>query len=1567
MAINLKFDLLGNPEPPSIVLASRNGNKFGQLDVNVESIDVLDKLNGASELSFTLNKYIDGELTPYWDKVVDFKLIYCPEWDMWFEIKVELDEATETVKTVFGTQLGQAELSQIMLYNIEINTEADIERDDYKTSILCDENNPKSSILHRLLEKAPHYSIAYVDETIQRIQRQFSFDGTSICDAFNEIAEEIGCLFVYNSNTKFDGTPNRTISVYDLQQNCKSCGHRGEFTDKCPECGSTNIKYGYGEDTTIFVTSDELATEGIELVTDTDAVKNCFKLEAGDDLMTAAIRSCNPNGSDYIWYFSDTLKADMSDELVDKLNSYNDSYQYYYNNHVSTLNGTFVNQYNALVKKYADYYNTKSTCLDCKTEGYFQEQCTNCNSKNIITGQTLQVIPSSVAGYPNLINAYYNTIDLGLYLESGLMPNVSMSDTTAVEQISLLTSSALSPVAVNVKDINNASLTTTDSAVVSIAKAIIRPTYKVSVVDGSSSLSGVSADGTYKVWTGKLVVTNYSDESDSATSGTITVKVNNDTVTFIKQKIEKALNKENTDDYSITGLFAKGYAEFCAELKKYALNPLNSFSQACDVCLSILLEQGVGDDGSNESDAFKKAEKKALYEALWLPYYNKQQAINKEIKDRENEIVIIEGVWDNSDEENPKCTTKGLQQYIEECQKEIQDALNFENYLGESLWLEFCAYRREDKYSNDNYISDGLSNAELLEKANEFIKVAEEEIFKSAELQHSISSTLNNLLALPKFESLLKFFKTGNWIRVQADDEIYKLRLLEYGFNYGDSESISVEFSDVTKIKNGITDIQDIMSQASSMASSYDAVQRQAQKGDVARGTIDQWLIDGLDSANVRIKNNNNEEIVITKSGLLARTYGDITGTYSPEQFKLTHNIMAYTEDGWETVSTALGKHDYKYWAWDSENNENSGFQDATGYGMSAKFAQAAYIIGSQIISGEIISYNYKPKTEGTYFNLVDGDFDIAGGSIIYNADEKTLTLKNVTIEWDSATKPSVAHVDGLDKYLEKLEEVEQTVDVTKSVADNAKEIGDKLVNGLGFKETEITGQYVISPVIAGGYLLIGDTTGTYAQITTHGQLKCAGAEINGHITATSLTLGSGVTVSSDAVDGLASVATSGNYADLLNQPKIPESVEDLGLDSSTIVYKGDISQSAKIDDLGNAYLETTVPTLDADGKITYITYATYDAGSHIVFGAIGEDVVGQNYFCVEKNGLLTARNAFIYGTIYATDGEFTGTVKGSAIQGGSLLIGDESGTYAQITENGKLKCNGAEITGTAYINNGQIGGWTIGRYAITKSDATGLISGMTAHGVWIKTSTSTTNGKGYVRLFSGTSTSLVTPDVYDSENANTYKMYNNAGNFYVTSQGYMYATDAHINGTMTLGALDSDGNATYYISPIDFESTLEEYIKLPCFSATHEVLTFTSDIDLSAGYHFTIGTGGTLTFNTTNGFTTMVSAGSISTTGTISAKSITADNFYAGNSNLLTLINNNASDIGELSGTVTAHETLINTNKNNIDKLSTQITTLQSTHTSDIQDLQTQVSSLSTTMVVELGNLSRRISALGG
>ncbi len=949
MAINIKFDLIGNPEPPTIILATRNGNKLGQLNVDCGSIELGDKFNDASEFSFILNKYINGEINNLWDKVVDFKLVYCKEWDMWFEISVELDESTKTIKTVLCTQLGQAELSQIMLYDIEINTEDDIARDDYKISILYNENDPEASILNRILkDKAPHYTIAYVSPTIAKIQRSFSFDGKSIYDAFKEIAEEIGCLFVYNSNSDKNGRIQRTISVYDLQQCCNSCGHRGEFTDKCPKCDSTDITNGYGEDTLIFVTSDELATEGIQLTTDVASVKNCFKLEAGDDLMTATIRNCNPNGTDYIWYFSDSLKEDMSDELVEKLEKYDNEYKYYSDEYEININPELLERFNSLVDKY-DAYN-----------------------------ENLQKINALITGYANLMNAYYNTVDLALFLKSSLMPSIKMSETNAEEQAKLLTSSSLSPVAV--ANINSASLATMSSAVLAMAKIIVKPTFKVQV-----NASELVEESGKKFWKGNFVITNYSDEEDTFVSNIVSVEVNDDLEIFVKQKIEKSLNKENTDDLSISGLFEKEYDDFCNELKKYALNPLTSFRDACQACIDILIEQGVS-TGSTWSDTGENSDGN-LYENLYTPYYNKLKAIEAEMTIRENEIAIISGVYDL----DGNLVSKGLQTIIDEYRVQIQNAINFEKYLGTELWLEFCAYRREDKYSNDNYISDGLNNAELFKKAIEFFEIAKNEIYKSAELQHSISTTLNNLLAIPKFKSLVDSFEVGNWIRVRIDDKIYKLRLLEYKIDFGDFDNISVEFSDVTKIKNGITDVKSILEQASSMATSYSSVQRQASQGEKGNSILNNWIESGLNATNTKIVATDNQNQVWDKNGILCREYDPITDTYSDEQLKIINSTIAITDDNWKNTKTAIGK----YYYIDPNTKELK-----STYGVNGET-----IVGKLIIGERLGMYNESNRLSFDDSGLVAENAAYTNKVIINpNDDDSVFTIQSKTDneEYDS-------------------------------------------------------------------------------------------------------------------------------------------------------------------------------------------------------------------------------------------------------------------------------------------------------------------------------------------------------------------------------------------------------------------------------------------------------------------------------------------------------------------------------------------------------------------------------------
>ena len=953
MAIKINFDTSHNPEKPTIILAKKNGDKIGQL--NAKAIEISDVLKDASEITFNIHKFVDNKKCELWEQIVDFKLIHCVEWDMWFEITVELDETTETIKTVSATCLGQAELSQIMLHGVEINTENDIAREEYEIpTILYNPAHPEASLLHRMMEKAPHYSIAHVDDSIVNIQRTFTFDDSSIYDSFQKVSEEINCLFVFPSNSDENGNIQRTISVYDLESNCKECGFRGEFTGVCPECGSQNINEGYGDDTAIFITSDELADD-IHLSADTDSIKNCFKLEAGDDLMTATIRNCNPNGTDYIWYISDATKSDMSQELVDRINSYDELFNYYQKNYVASLDNTLLEKYNTLVRKYKVY------------------------------NDDLEEIEIPITGYPKLMNTYYNTIDLEVYLKSALMPTVEMSDTNAELEASKLTVDNLSPVSVN--SIANLSEPTADNAVLAMAKIVVDSRYKVKV-----STSTLERGESYQVWTGNFTVTNYSDEDDTAISEIITITIDDDYSSFVQQKLQKALKKDDTEDLSVSGLFAKSNDDFVNELKKYSLNCLTSFLNSCQSCIDILIEQGTGDEMT------WAGQEPNLYEELYAPYLNKLSAIESEIKVRQEEIDLITGIYDSNNE----LKTYGIQNYIEEIKADIQKNLDFEDYLGFDLWLEFCSFRREDKYSNSNYVSDGLNNAELFSNAYEFVQVAQKDIYKSAELQHSISTSLKNLLVIKKFEPLVKHFKVGNWFRIEIDDVIYKLRLIKYSINYDSLNTITVDFSDVVKIKSTVKSVQEVISQAALMATSYSNVQRQAKQGEKSNSVLNDWTSNGLDATNTKIIGGaDNQAQTWDEHGMLFREYDSISDSYDSTQLKIINSTISITDDNWNSVKTAIGK----YYYFHPETN-----QLTMAYGVNAETIVGNLILGEKlglyndngslkfddnglVVTNGINTVIIDPNNESV-FNIKDKDLN---NLISFNDDGDLVIVGNIT------------------------------------------------------------------------------------------------------------------------------------------------------------------------------------------------------------------------------------------------------------------------------------------------------------------------------------------------------------------------------------------------------------------------------------------------------------------------------------------------------------------------------------------------------------------------------------------
>ena len=764
--IHLNFNSDGSAIPLTFILGNRNGKRLGILD-NVCNINTSDSTDDSPQVSFDVYKYNNNKIMHLWDELVTFKLVYIPEYDNWFEAVVEEKESDRGVmKNVSLMHLGDAELSQIRVYGLDINTEDSIIYDEnYKPTVLYDAHDPAHSLLHRVMSFAPHYTHFSVDlpDSVCQLQRTFSFNDQTVLECLKTISEELSLFIITDT---YDGGNGiyRGIEVYDVLSTCRDCGYRGFFQHECPKCGSQNIFHGFGEETTILVSADALGND-LSVSTNTDAIANCYHLQAGDDLMTAAVRQCNPNGTGYIWSFTNEMLNEMSPELRTAIGNYNTLYQGYMKTHEYTDSSSKTSNYNTLISKY----------------------------RHLDDDFDIPALDNPIVGYPNLIEGWYNALDFYYYLKTSLMPSESTDNISAqIEATNLYNELSGSTVAIG--NTANLSLAAASTAVMNNARLIVNTIYEVSVF--KAALSGTT-------WTGQLQLKNFYNADDAAVTQQFSVTIDDDYEAYVAGKVMKTLYNTTQGQSAVAAMFAQTLPQVQAALQLYSLDELNNINKAFNGTMEVI-SKFKGDQPDSE-----------LYTPIYVPTKAKLDAVQAELALREQEVNAVQAV---------------VNMIFDDYITPTQEDLNFENYLGSTLWVELNSFRREANYSDGSYvstafrrkfnysdsqfISDSLTNGEMIARAYEFLVQAEQKMAENNKYSYQINSSLKNLLVIPEFEPLRHAFFCGLWIRIKTDDgQLFRLRLISWEMNYDNPESLTVSFADVSNTSN-IREAQQIIAQS---------------------------------------------------------------------------------------------------------------------------------------------------------------------------------------------------------------------------------------------------------------------------------------------------------------------------------------------------------------------------------------------------------------------------------------------------------------------------------------------------------------------------------------------------------------------------------------------------------------------------------------------------------------------------------------------------------------------------------------------------------------------------------
>lgn len=326
--------------------------------------------------------------------------------------------------------------------------------------------------------------------------------------------------------------------------------------------------------------------------------------------------------------------------------------------------------------------------------------------------------------------------------------------------------------------------------------------------------------------------------------------------------------------------------------------------------------------------------------------------------------------------------------------------IQFTKYFGETVGLtgselsaqveksvqEINSFRITDEYTNENYIAtenETYDYEAILAHTQELLDRAETELDKYCVPYLTWSCDLENLYLIPEFLPLVKdkACNAGDYVYVELHEGFsVRVRITNISYEYSDQGNLSFQFADRVDDEDVIDDISEMIGEAGSVASSMQYYAKQMDKYDDAYKEITEILTGGLDASKVNIYNNNNQEVITDEFGILCRKLLS-DGIYSPEQLRLQSGQIVFTEDNWDTVSTALGK----------ITLETSDGLVST-YGLIAKAVIAGYIQGSEIVGGKILSNNYAAGTAGSQINLTDGTFDFAGGKLTFDGTDLSVS-----------------------------------------------------------------------------------------------------------------------------------------------------------------------------------------------------------------------------------------------------------------------------------------------------------------------------------------------------------------------------------------------------------------------------------------------------------------------------------------------------------------------------------------------------------------------------------------------
>lgn len=240
----------------------------------------------------------------------------------------------------------------------------------------------------------------------------------------------------------------------------------------------------------------------------------------------------------------------------------------------------------------------------------------------------------------------------------------------------------------------------------------------------------------------------------------------------------------------------------------------------------------------------------------------------------------------------------------------INTELSFSENFTEALYYELLDYVIESSYQNENIIKTSImDNVTIQEQSQELYDQGVRTLAKISQPRFEFTIDSVNFVFLKQYLQVTNLLTLGSTVTIELDNvRTAHPILLEIKFNFYNPTEFSLTFGNRYRLDDSAYEfaelIQDTISRGSNIGVDSQLWTDWSKNYQI---DVSSFVTKPLDAAKNMLMNTTDQEVIIDQVGLRGKKLLE-SGSYSQEQLWLTSNILAFTNDGWDTVKTALGK-----------------------------------------------------------------------------------------------------------------------------------------------------------------------------------------------------------------------------------------------------------------------------------------------------------------------------------------------------------------------------------------------------------------------------------------------------------------------------------------------------------------------------------------------------------------------------------------------------------------------------------------------------------------------------------